>query len=218
MSTTLLSRRSHRTKPSLSVLGDIALPLARLHELCGPARCTLAMMVAAATQGPIFWIAPTWQGATLNPDGMVTFTGPERFTFLSPHRPEDILWCLEEVLRSGAVPLVIADIPGPPGLTAVRRLHLAAEAGATRGKGAPLGLILTPADGGAPGVETRWHMAPDHRPDQHAWHITRSRARTAPPKTWRLTGRPGAWHLSNAATPSAPHATAAKAGASGGDI
>ena len=105
------------------------------------------------------------------------------------------MWTLEEVLRSGAVPLVIGDMPGPPGLTAVRRLHLAAETGAAQGRGAPLGLILTPGDGGAAGVETRWYMAPAHGPGAQCWAVERRRARTASPRQWHLTGQPGKWQL-----------------------
>lgn len=152
--------------PALDVLGAMALRLARLHEFCGPARHMLAMLAAGATQGPVFWIAPAWATDALNPDGMAALAGPGRFVFLSPRREEDLLWTLEEVLRSGAVPLAVADLPRPPGMTAVRRLHLAAETGAKAGMGAPLGLILTPGEGGAPAVETRWHMAPAHRPDR----------------------------------------------------
>ncbi|MFD0858679.1 ImuA family protein [Roseovarius aquimarinus] len=181
-------------RPSLPVLGDVALPLARLHEACGPARHMLAMLIAAATRGPVLWIAPPWQAGALNPDGIEAFTGPERFIWITPEREVDILWTLEEALRSGAAPFVVADLPGPPGLTPVRRLHLAAETGAGAGKAMglepPLGLILTPGAGGAPGIETRWHMAPAHRPGAPGWTLTRARARTAPPATWHVSGTP----------------------------
>ncbi len=191
MTAPLLSRRPHRQAAALAVFGDITLPLGRLHEACGPARRSFAMLVAAATQGPVYWVAPTWQIERLNPDEIVRFTNPGRFTFLSPKRPEDVLWTLEEVLRNGSVPLVVGDIPGPPNLTAVRRLHLAAETGAGQGYGAPLGLILTPGDGGASGVETRWHMAAAHAPDTRTWILDRRRARAVAPRQWQLTGDPG---------------------------
>lgn len=197
MSAHLLDRRSHRVRPALAVLGDMTLPLARLHELCGPARHTLAMLVAAATQGPVLWISPTWCAATLNPDGMQPFVDPARFVFAKAQRPDDILWTLEETLRSGAAQLAVADLSGPPGLTAVRRLHLAAETGAAKGAGAaPLGIILTPETGGAPGIETRWHMAPRHGGTALGWTLDRARARTAPIRNWRITWRDGRIALS----------------------
>ena len=195
MTAPLLTRQTHDTRPALPVLDGMALTLARLHEVCGPARHVLAMIVAGATRGPVFWIAPAWQGDRLNPDGMRPFVQPGRFTFIHPHQPLDLLWTLEEVLRSGAVPLAVAELPEPPGLTPVRRLHLAAENGARTGACAPIGLVLTPGEGGAPGVETRWHMAPGHTPDSRAWTLSRRRARSAPPATWAVTGRPGNWHV-----------------------
>lgn len=194
MSATLLSRP--RPRPALQLLGQLSLPLARTHEICGPARHTLAMLIAAAAHGPIFWVAPAWHSDTLNPDGMRPLLQPQRFTFLTPTRAGDVLWTLEEVLRSGAVPLVVGDIPAPPSLTAVRRLHLAAETGAAEGPGAPLCLLLTPGEGGAPGIETRWHMAPAHTPQARAWHLERRRARTAPPGFWTLRKKRGKITLS----------------------
>lgn len=195
MTTHLLDRHRHTARPALPVLGDMALPLARLHEACGPARHTLAMLVAAATRGPVFWITPAWLGDRLNPDGMTGFADPGRFTFLAPTRPEDLLWTLEEVLRSGAVPLAVADLPDAPSMTPVRRLHLAAETGAQTGPHVPLGLILTPGDGGAAGVETRWHMAPAHQAASRGWTLSRLRARTTPQAAWHLAGAPGRWRM-----------------------
>ncbi len=191
----LLSRHTHRPNPGLTVLDQISLPYARAHEICGNARHMLAMLIAGAVSGPVFWIAPDWQADHLNPEGMLALADPCRFTFISVRRAEDLLWTLEEVLRSGAVPLVGAELTDLPSMTAVRRLHLAAQTGAQEGQCKPLGLLLTPGDGGAPGIETRWHMQQAHQADRTGWTLSRRRARTAPPKSWRLTGRPGAWEL-----------------------
>ena len=187
----LLDRKSHRrrTAPGVTFLGDLALDRGRVHEACGLARRRFAMMVAGAMKGPVFWIRPAWMPAALNPEGMVRTADPARFIFATPKRPEDILWTMEEILRAGLVPLVVVDLPDPPGLTAVRRLHLAAETGAAEGTTVPLGLLLTPGTGGAPGVETRWSLTPAHGEGrQEGWALARLRARMQPEKTWTLTG------------------------------
>ncbi len=148
------------------------------------------MMVAALTRGHIYWIAPAWSPDQLNPEGVRAFIDPARITHLSPTRPEDVLWCVEEILRSGAVPLVVADLPGLPGLTQVRRMHLAAETGTELGLCTPLGLLLTPGVGGAQGVESRWHMDPAHDGRTDLWRLDRLRARAAPHKQWEITHTP----------------------------
>ncbi len=161
----------------------------RAHEICGTARRTLAMAVAQAMVGNVLWIRPSWTPGRLNPDGFVRFVDPGRIIMVTPKRPEDLLWCAEEGLRAGIIPLIIADLPGPPGLTAVRRLHLAAETGAEMSGTAPLGLLLTPDRGGAPGVESRWSMQPAH-PDAkgEVWVLDRVRARTQPEKRFHIKG------------------------------
>jgi protein ImuA len=138
-------------------------------------------------QGPVFWISPPWTVEQLYPQGIKHLLHPGRVTFLSPTRAEDVLWTLEEVLRSGEVPLAIGDLPGIPALTPVRRLHLAAEQGGAAAGRLPLGLILTPGDGGAAGVESRWQMTPRHARELNSWDLKRLRARTAPVKDWRVT-------------------------------
>lgn len=187
MPTHLLSRGSNRARPTLDLHPEITLPLARVHEACGPARRTFALWLAGQMRGPVLWIAPAWESDQLNPDGMLEFVDPARFLFVSPRRAEDLLWCMEESLRAGAVPLVVADLPAPPGLTPIRRMHLAAETGADLGGHSPLGLLLTPGDGGAQGTETRWHMAPTHNTISPSWRLERRRARTLPPKAWTVT-------------------------------
>ena len=186
LSAHLLARHGHRPRPGVPFLGDLALPTARVHEVCGAARRTFALAVAGAMEGPVLWIAPGWAPERLNPEGMLRLVSPSRLLFVTPRRAEDLLWSMEEALRSGAVPLVVADLPDPPALTPVRRLHLAAETGAAEGACRPLGLILTP-QGAAPGVETRWSFAPRHPGTrEERWEMRRLRARTLPEATWAV--------------------------------
>ena len=186
MSAHLLGRKPAREAPGLALHPQISLQLARVHEACGPARRSFAMWLAAQAQGPVLWISPAWSLDQMNPNGMMDFADPARFLFAHPNRAEDLLWCMEEALRSGSVPLVIGDLPGAPGLTPVRRMHLAAEQGGAMGR-APLGVLLTPGDGGAQGVETRWHMAAAHQGEARRWILTRRRARALPPVSWHAT-------------------------------
>ena len=148
-------------------------------------------MLAAQLSGPILWITPQYETQRPNPDGIRPFLDPARLLFATPQRPVDSLWCMEEALRSGVVPLVVADLNHYPALTPVRRLHLAAETGARySAKAPPLGLLLTPDKGGAAGVETRWILQPDSTEEQPGWLLKRLRARRAPPRAWHIAQTP----------------------------
>ncbi len=173
-------------RPVLRLTGEVELALGRVHEICGAARRVLAAMLAGAGSGPVVWIQPAWQAERLNGEALAGLADPGRFLFLYPRRPADLLWAMEECLRSGAAALVVADLPEPPALTPVRRLTLAAEAAAgAAGRSRPLGLILGAGDGGAQGVESRWAMEFDHAPGE-GWLLSRRRARMLPPRGWRL--------------------------------
>ncbi|ABA79600.1 hypothetical protein GQF56_04965 [Rhodobacter sphaeroides] len=193
MTTQLLDRHGARVRPMQRLVGDLAISRARVHEFCGPARRVLAMSLMAHCQGPVIWIHPGWRPERLYPDGMHEFVEPGRMIFARTRRPEDLLWSMEETLRSGTVPLVVVDLIEPPPLTPVRRQHLAAETGseaaAEMGIDPPLGILLTPGRGGAPGIETRWHMAYAPR---DRWRLDRLRSRMEPPAGWILhRGRDG---------------------------
>jgi protein ImuA len=195
MDLTKLTRHSHRRdRPGLPLLGRFGLAGARAHELCGTARRRLALWIAAGAEGPIMWIRPAWHPDRLHMAGVRAEIDPARLIFVEPERPADLLWSMEEALRAGVLPLVICDLPEPPGLTPVRRLHLAAEAGIEARGGAGLGLLLTPGDGGAAGVESRWRLEPAHGAEETGWRLARLRARDAPPGEWAVTrdtqGRP----------------------------
>jgi len=185
MPTQLLNPASHPPRRQVTICDGIALDYGRTHEACGPARRTFALWLAAATTGPVLWISPAWEVDQLNPDGMMDFACPSRFLFLHAARQDDLLWATEEALRAGQVPLVVTDLPAPPGLKPVRRLHLSAQSGASHGP-APLGLLLTPGNGGAAGIESRWHLTPTHTGPQRQWLLQRLRARTLPPRSWQL--------------------------------
>ncbi|MEM8978654.1 MAG: hypothetical protein AAGD04_04180 [Pseudomonadota bacterium] len=177
-----LTRAPHQPKPALSFLPGLSLTLGRVHEICGNARWRMALWVAAASDGPVFWIRPGWGGGRLHMDAVARLMPPGNLVFVTAKRPDDILWSMEEILRSGAVSTCVAELPEIPALTPIRRLHLAAETGGATAARSPLGVILTPSGGGAPGVESRWNMDAD-TPN---WHLSRTRARMAPEAHWRI--------------------------------
>lgn len=185
----MLTRASHRAPEphGLRFVGDLTLAPARVHEFCGLSRRTLAMIAAGRTEGSVMWIAPSWTLGGPHPEGFMPFVDPGRVVFVAPKRAEDLLWCMEEVLRSGIVTATVADLPDPPSLTAVRRLHLAAETGAAASGAPPLGILLTP-EGAAQGVESRWALSPRHHGQTAlSWRLERLRARTAPPASWAVS-------------------------------
>jgi len=186
----ILDRHPIRVPKQATLALGVALTLGRAHELCGPSRRTLALMLAAKMDGPVIWIRQSWRGIHLHPDGIAPWFNPGRLLLVDAQRDEDLLWCMEEALRTGAAPLVVADIASPLPLTPVRRLHLAAETGATNATEPPLALLLTPGEGGCQGVESRWsmHPAPGWAKDAPArWHLSRLRSRLEPPREWRIT-------------------------------
>ena len=175
--------------------GDLTLRRGRVHELCGPSRAMLAARIMGKCRGAVVWIRLAHQPERLNAAGLQPLADPGRLILVQPDREDGLLWAMEESLRSGAAPLVVAELPAPPALTPIRRLHLAAEAGATAaardGQPAPLGLVLLAGQGGAQGVESRWHLAPAPSrsllwSDEESWTLTRLRARLLPPASWLL--------------------------------
>lgn len=171
-------------RPDIVLAEGIGFRPGRVHEACGRARRVLAAMLAGATGGPVVWAQPAWDRDRLYPPGLAAFCDPGRIVLARGRSPADLLWVVEESLRSGAVALAVAELAEPPGLTPVRRLHLAAEAGGGRA----LGLLLTPGTGGAAGVESRWHLSPE---PGGGWLAHRLRARMAPEVRLRLRPGPG---------------------------
>ncbi len=186
----ILDRHPIRQPRQATLAPGIALNLGRAHELCGPSRRTLALMFAAKTDGPVLWIRQSWRGSHLHADGIAPLFNPGRLLMVDAARDDDLLWVMEEALRTGAAPLIVADIARPLPLTPVRRLHLAAETGAEKATEPPLALLLVPGEGGSQGVETRWRMvpAPGWAADGPAsWVLSRLRSRLDPLRDWRLT-------------------------------
>jgi len=171
--------------PAVAFAPGAGLARGRAHEVTGPARVVFALYLARAMAGPVFWLQLAWAKDRLNGDGVEPIMDPCRLVIGRGRGAIDMLWCAEEALRSGLMPLVVAELPAPPTLTAVRRLHLAAEASGA----APLALLLTPEPGGTAGVETRWRLAPapgwaiDGAP---RWQLRRLRARMAPEAVWEM--------------------------------
>jgi len=120
----------------------------------------------------------------LHPPALAAFgLDPGAVILLSAPSPAELLWAMEEALRSPALAGVVGEIDRLD-LTAGRRLQLAAAAGGG------VGFLLLRADRPAAAVSAaalRWRVGAG--PDR-AWHVELLR---------RRGGRPGAWILERSA-------------------
>ena len=172
-------------KPSINFIGDLNLSLGRIHEIFGSSRIILALIIAQKIDGHIFWINTEWNPNNLNAEGIINFINPGRLTFIRLKNINDMLWTMEEILRTDCIPLVICDLPDIPNFTAIRRLHLALGSNINETK-KRLGLLLTPKNGGARGVESRWKATPNHDKIDMAWHLECCKAQITKPGKWKI--------------------------------
>ncbi|MDA0367633.1 MAG: hypothetical protein O3C65_00650 [Proteobacteria bacterium] len=109
------------------------LPRAALHEINGTAAAVgfaAALAGRLAASKPILWCrgSSNETGSVYGP-GLIPFgLDPEQIVFVETRKKQDLLWAMEEGLRSGQPALVIGEIEDVS-LVASRRLQLAAEAG-----------------------------------------------------------------------------------------
>jgi protein ImuA len=140
--------------------------------------------------GAVLWVA---RHAELYGPGLAPFgLPPERLIVVAAARETDVLWVLEEALRTRGLAVVIGELSALD-LTAARRLQLAAEAGGGTG------LVLRPAEraDGIAAACSRWRVAavPAAPPS------TDRKTAGAPWTRWRLalercrgvTGAPAPW-------------------------
>jgi protein ImuA len=195
----MLQTRHALVASELTLAPGVALARARAHEAVGPARAVFALLAAARLAGPLLWIEPLWSPERPLGDGLRALLDPARLVLARTRKPAESFWAAEEALRSGEATLVVVALAAPPPLTAVRRLHLAAESGALHAPEAPIAILLTPGQGGAPGIETRWHLAPAPgwaRNGTPCWRLARTRARMAPEASWHARLDDGQLRLS----------------------
>lgn len=151
------------------------LPLGCLHEVVSAEAedaaatgfCAALLGRLAAAGGPVLWIGD----GPYAPGCLAFGLDPGRVILVEAHRAADRLWAMEEGLRCAALAAVLCEPAGRVGLTASRRLQLAAEAGGVTGfllHGRPSPGAGTAASGrplppakrtGSSAAVTRWRVA-----------------------------------------------------------
>jgi protein ImuA len=135
------------------------LPRAALHEVLaadgGAAAgfCAGLLSRLAGGTGTVLWCRYGY-GRRLYGPGLAAFgLDPARLIVVRGRNATDVLWVMEEALRSGALAGVLGEAEGLS-VTAARRLQLAAEGNATAAL-----LLRVGDDGGASPAVTRWRVA-----------------------------------------------------------
>jgi protein ImuA len=160
-----------------AALPDGGLVRGAVHEATGSAADGFAAMVAGRLDGAVLWCVDAADRTVLYGPGLGAFgLHPARVIVARCQGRTDLLWAMEEGLRTRVLAAVIGEPPGTVGLTASRRLQLAAEAGGG------LGVVLNPGGAGrfaASALESRWRIdaAPAGDAIRPRWKVTLERCR-----------------------------------------
>ena len=184
--------RPETLRPELAHADEFDLCGRRVHEAEGRGRRTFALFQAVRHPAPLVWILPAHVPELPMLCGLPKGVG-ERLHLFRAEGETDLLWCIEEALRSAPVGLVIAEPEKPLSLTAGRRLQLAAEAGRTTG------LMLIREGAGSNATETRWACAPVASPAAdstlHYWTLNKNKKGTCGSWIVNWNGATAAVHL-----------------------
>ncbi len=124
----------------------------RVHELSGPSGAAFAFLMAY--KGSILLCGVPWRVSGYMPEAVARFCDPDAILHVHCPLEADTLWAAETALRSGCMATVILILERSPGLTAFRRLQLAAQTGRS------LGLLVVSQPAHSTAAETRWHCSP----------------------------------------------------------
>ena len=185
------------SQQSREFVSKLGMKHGKIHECCGPAKIRIAIMIAATTKGQIIWIRPSWDATTLNVDGVSNWFSPKRLLLINAKNKTELLYCVEEVLRSGVASVTIVDLPEIPNQITMHKFKIALKQGIESSKDkSTIVLILTPKEGGTASVESRWLALTlpswyESKNNLNAelkqkWLFFRLFSRTDPPAKWIL--------------------------------
>ena len=183
------------TQKHVEFAPNIYLKIGKIHELCGPAKIRMAILIGAKTKGLIAWIRPDWEEFIINADSISYWFSPNQLLFINAKNKNDLFFATEEVLRSGISEVTITELPKIPSSLHMRRINFALNSG-FKSKTAknPLSLILSPNRGGLTSVESRWYASnlpcwknltdKDLSELKYKWYLKRTFSKTDPVKEW----------------------------------
>lgn len=174
-----------------AVLPMGGLPFGAVHELSGTGALRFGLLLLARLDAAVLWCRTRQQGGQLpyGPALQQAGLATERLLFAFADRQQDLLWTMEEGLRTGAVGAVLSEPRETVDLTVSRRLQLAAETGGS------IGLVVDDRPGRQRGplapsaLYSRWRVAPapTGKNEHAAWRLELLRCRGGARGDWRIT-------------------------------
>lgn len=182
----------------VSLADTVLLARGRVHEVTGNSADMFAVLVASKLDGPVIWIGLESDVGSLAPTALQHYLDPARIILTEGITRLEILWAMEQVLRTSSVACVVAELSSGPNLRESRRLQVAAE------EGGCLGLVLIDGRVNTSAAETRWQcLACRHRDNTWFWKLIKNRQGQL--GSWRASwtggdNAPGVIHLVSTAT------------------